>query len=89
MLIKFAQAALLISGLVVSQAKASETIAYTYDTQGRLTNVQRSGNVNNGVQSTYTFDNADNRTNVTVTNANSRVIVAPINGLTVIPIPDP
>lgn len=69
--------------------QAAETITYTYDAQGRLTNVAHSGTINNNVQSTYTFDNADNRTNVTVTNAYNRVVVVPINGLTPMPIPDP
>ena len=70
-------------------AQAAETITYTYDAQGRLTNVAHSGTVNNNVQSSYTFDHADNRTNVTVTGGYSRVVVVPINGLTPIPILDP
>lgn len=48
-------------------AAANETITYTYDAQGRLVVVSRSGTVNNGVQTTYSHDNADNRTNVTTT----------------------
>lgn len=55
-------ATLVISGA----AMASETIAYTYDALGRLVQVARSGSVNNGVNSSYTYDPADNRTNVTV-----------------------
>lgn len=58
----------LIAGLVlVTPAVASETITYTYDARGRLVAVMHSGTVNNGVQTTYTYDQADNRTNVTVT----------------------
>lgn len=53
--------------LLAQPALATETITYTYDVHGRLTNVARSGTVNNGVNASYSFDNADNRTNVTVT----------------------
>jgi hypothetical protein len=48
-------------------ASASETVTYTYDAKGRLIGVVHGGNVNNGVQTVYTYDPADNRTNVTVT----------------------
>lgn len=47
-------------------ALASESITYTYDAKGRLTKVVHSGTVNNGVETTYTYDKADNRTNQTV-----------------------
>lgn len=47
-------------------ASATETINYSYDAKGRLVKVEHSGNVNNGVNVTYTHDKADNRTNVTV-----------------------
>ena len=60
--------ALLIAS-VSAPAFAEETITYTYDAQGRLKQVVHSGNVNNGVTTTYTYDNVDNRTNVTVTGA--------------------
>jgi hypothetical protein len=48
-------------------ARASETITYTYDALGRLVTVSRSGTVNNGANAGYTYDPANNRTNVTVT----------------------
>jgi YD repeat-containing protein len=48
-------------------AGASETIAYSYDARGRLTQVARTGTVNNGVTTTYSQDKADNRTNKTTT----------------------
>ena len=79
----------LILAVLATQAHAGETITYTYDAQGRLTQAAHSGTVNNGVISTYVFDAADNRTNVTVINGSFRVIVVPLNGLTVIPILDP
>jgi YD repeat-containing protein len=50
---------------------ASETITYIYDAKGRLIAVSHSGTPNNGVQTTYTYDAADNRTNVTVTGGSS------------------
>lgn len=49
-----------------SHAEAGETIAYSYDSLGRLVRVERSGTVNNGVNASYGYDSADNRTNVTV-----------------------
>ena len=71
------------------QAHASETITYSYDAQGRLMTVAHSGSVNANAQSAYSFDNADNRTNVTVTNAGSKVVVVPLGtGFNIIPIPD-
>jgi YD repeat-containing protein len=53
--------------LVAAPAAASETITYQYDALGRLVQVTRSGTVNNGASATYTYDPANNRTNVTTT----------------------
>jgi hypothetical protein len=47
-------------------AMASETITYSYDALGRLVKVVHSGTVNNSTSSCYSYDHADNRTNVTV-----------------------
>lgn len=64
--------ATLVSGSLVSlPAIASETITYTYDARGRLTAVTHSGDTNDGVQAHYTYDKADNRTNVTVEGGSS------------------
>jgi YD repeat-containing protein len=52
-----------------ASAFATETVTYTYDAQGRLVKVVHTGTVNNNVTVDYTHDNADNRTNVTVTNS--------------------
>ena len=52
-------------------AYATETITYTYDARGRLVRVVRTGTVNNNVQANYSYDKADNRTNVNVTSPNS------------------
>ena len=56
-----------LAGLAV--AAASETVTYSYDARGRLVAVKHSGAVNNNVQSNYSYDKADNRTNKTVTGA--------------------
>ncbi len=50
-----------------SSAHAAETISFSYDAKGRLVKVIRSGTVNNGVQTTYTHDKADNRKNTATT----------------------
>jgi len=55
---------------VTAAAVASETITYTYDARGRLIKVVRSGTVNNNVSATYSYDRADNRTNVNVVSPN-------------------
>jgi YD repeat-containing protein len=46
-------------------AMASETITYRYDARGRLVKVDHTGNVNNGITTSYTYDKAENRANVT------------------------
>ena len=51
-------------GLAVAAATAAlstETITYNYDAKGRVVKVERTGTVNNGVATNYTFDKADNR----------------------------
>jgi len=54
---------------IASAAIATETITYRYDARGRLVKVERAGSVNNNVNSSYSYDKADNRTNKTVTGA--------------------
>lgn len=51
---------------LATAAEAGETVTYGYDSLGRLTNVSRSGAVNNGVTASYSYDSADNRTGVAV-----------------------
>jgi len=68
-------AALLLAGLAgigvaAAATGASETITYTYDARGRLVKVVRSGSVNNNVSADYSYDKADNRTNVNVISPN-------------------
>lgn len=54
---------------ISAAAQASETISYSYDARGRLVKVVHSGSVNNGVQTVYNHDRADNRTQVKTTGA--------------------
>jgi YD repeat-containing protein len=54
---------------VSATAHATETVTYTYDARGRVVGVAHAGTVNNGLATTYTSDNADNRTQVTTTGA--------------------
>lgn len=62
-----ASLAAIMAVVVIPSGHAAETITYTYDAKGRLVKVARSGTVNNGVQTTYNHDKADNRTNVKTT----------------------
>jgi len=55
--------------VVGAAAYAAETITYSHDSKGRLVTVVHSGTVNNGVTTTYTYDKADNRNQVTTTGA--------------------
>ena len=78
---------LILAAAMPAAANASETTTYAYDALGRVVTVAHSGSVNNGLQAQYTYDPADNRTNVTVTGASRQVvIVVPLNGFTVIPV---
>ena len=91
------------TALVPVAASASETINFGYDAKGRLVSVAHAGTVNGGLTATYVFDPADNRTDVAVSGATAsppptsppdsppvqsgRIVVVPLNGLTVIPLP--
>jgi len=53
--------------IALAPAAAQETVTFTYDNKGRLVTVNHgSTGPNAGVNASYTYDNADNRTNVTV-----------------------
>ncbi len=67
---RFGLFGLCLAGAAIT-AWASETITYTYDSRGRLVKVKREGTVNNNVTANYSYDKADNRTNVNVTSPNS------------------
>jgi hypothetical protein len=64
---KLAQGIALAAIFIATPALADETITYTYDVHGRLVQVAHAGTVNSGVQTTYSYDTADNRTNKTTT----------------------
>lgn len=72
----------------VAPVNAASTTTYTYDALGRLVQANSTGTVNNGAQMTTTYDAADNRTTYQVTGSASKVVVVPLNGLTVIPVQD-
>jgi hypothetical protein len=75
--------------LFAFEASATETTTYTYDALGRLVSTKRIGGPGNA-EATYSYDDAGNRTNVNVdtTIPSMKVIVVPLNGFTVIPIPN-
>jgi hypothetical protein len=60
----------LLSVSAAAAAAATETITYSYDSRGRLVKVVRTGTVNNNVTANYSYDKADNRTNVNVASPN-------------------
>ncbi|MDC7810349.1 hypothetical protein [Sphingomonas koreensis] len=55
--------------LAATAAIGSETVTYTYDARGRLTKVEHSEAVNNGVDTNYVIDKAGNRVKVKTTGA--------------------
>jgi YD repeat-containing protein len=68
--VKRLQVAVIAAVLVLASAtQAAETITYSYDAKGRLIKVVRTGSVNNGVQTVYTHDKANNRKAVVVVNS--------------------
>jgi hypothetical protein len=82
---RFFLAAALLS--VAQAAQGGETVTYDYDSLGRLTKVSRSGTVNSGVEARYTYDSADNRTNVTVDGAPPASAAAPPGAVAISPPP--
>jgi hypothetical protein len=48
-------------------ANGAETKTYRYDAKGGLVKVERSGTVNNGVQTVYAHDKANNRQSKIIT----------------------
>lgn len=77
--------ALCLSTLILcgTAAFAAETQTYTYDARGRLKQVAHSGTVNNGVNTAYTLDKADNRTNQTTTGAGPALPSFSVNDVTI------
>lgn len=52
---------------VTALGQPSDAVTYVYDALGRLVQTSHSGTANTGVNSSYSYDAADNRTNVSVT----------------------
>lgn len=88
-------AAFAVTMALASPAVAQETTTYSYDALGRLRTTSTAGGQNAGTVNQTDFDRAGNRVNYTTTGATgtpsngTKVIVVPLNGLTVIPIPNP
>lgn len=74
-----------VCGAATSVA-ASESVTYSYDKQGRLIKSSYAGGPNNGVIIGESYDKTGNRIRYTITGDKSKMIVVPINGLTVIPL---
>jgi hypothetical protein len=81
--------------LFAPAALAQETTTYGYDALGRLRTTSTTGGPNSGTANQAEFDRAGNRTSYTTTGATGtpatgiKVIVLPLNGFTVIAIPNP
>lgn len=61
----------LVVGVAVSDAMATETTTFTYDTLGRLKTSVVTGGTRHGVQQTFKYDNANNRTELSTVSASS------------------
>jgi hypothetical protein len=71
-----------------AQTGTPATVTYTYDAQGHLVRAEHAGGRNDGVRVEAGFDVTDNRTTLQVTGrSRANVVVVPLNGLKVIPIP--
>jgi len=67
---RFTWSCMLIVVILLQVAPAlavNGSVVYTYDALGRLIQVTRTGTVNNGAAAAYTYDPANNRTNVMTT----------------------
>jgi YD repeat-containing protein len=65
---------------LASNVHAQEIQTYSYDAKGRLIKVERDGGVQDGEDSDYTYDAANNRTSVATTDAQ------PINSAKFLPV---
>lgn len=81
-----------VAAFGVSPANA-ETRTYTYNARGELTGSSVSGGPANGVQTTVAYDAAGNRTSYQTTQSSAPIrfpipIAVPINGISIITIPE-
>ena len=82
-----------LAAIAAVPASAQETTTYTYDALGRLTGSSVSGGISSGTNTAIQYDPAGNRSRYQVTGASDvprptgRVVVVPLNGFTVIPLP--
>lgn len=65
---------------------AQETQSYSYDAKGRLIKVERAGGIQDGADSDYAYDAANNRTGVATTDTRPfiRAKFLPIGGKTIV-----
>lgn len=85
---------LLMASSAAASPAAAETQTYSYDAFGRLIQTATSNSITSSMVATSTYDNADNRSNYTVTGAANAtnvvgVIVLPLAGFVIIPIVAP
>ena len=73
------------AALVSAAAQAGETVTYSYDAKGRLTQVQHAGGPTDGLTSSYAFDAADNRSSSQVTGVKQMIVVPSGSGFLIIP----
>jgi hypothetical protein len=73
---RFAAIAALLASAAAPAAWAAEEITYRYDARGRLVAIERTGNVNNGVVTTHTYDKANNRTSKTTSGGTQSALSA-------------
>jgi YD repeat-containing protein len=82
---------LLLAALTAVSPAAAETQTYNYDVFGRLIQTSTSNSTTSSMVAATTYDNADNRSNYTVTGSNNNspvvgAIVVPLRGFTIVPI---
>lgn len=79
---------LLMAAFAAASPAAAETQTYNYDVFGRLIQTATSNSIASGMVASSTYDNADNRSNYTVTGAIGAgpIIVVPLMGFVRIPV---
>jgi hypothetical protein len=82
---------LFLAAFAAGSPAVAETQTYNYDVFGRLIQTSTSNSVTSSMVAATVYDNADNRSNYTVTGSNNNtpivgVIVVPLSGFTIIPI---